>query len=171
MSAPEHGDPGGAPARHDAPRRAGVLGRRTVGEVVAHAMDELEVRREYGVTGWATGIASLDGRIRQVIAPGRVVCIAGGTKSGKTALAGQIVVALAAQGVPVLLGYIEGAGKVEVRLTGPVAGVIAVLQGSYAPGDAQCCPSKLREQVFQWNVTQFAKITEQVVDNPTAWPR
>ena len=100
MSAPEHGSPGRAPARLDAPRRAGGLGRRTVGEVVAHAMDELEVRREFGVTGWATGIASLDGRIRQVMAPGRVVCIAGGTKSGKTALAGQIVVALAAQGVP-----------------------------------------------------------------------
>ena len=97
MSAPEQDNPAEAPARIDAPRRTGVLGRRTVGEVVAHAMDELEVRREYGVTGWATGIASLDGRIRQVMAPGRVVCIAGGTKSGKTALAGQIVVALAAQ--------------------------------------------------------------------------
>ena len=107
MSAPEHGSPDRAPARRDGPRRAGGLGRRTVGEVVAHAMDELEVRREFGVTGWATGIASLDGRIRQVMAPGRVVCIAGGTKSGKTALAGQIVVALAAQGVPVLLGSFE----------------------------------------------------------------
>ena len=39
MSAPEHGDPGGAPARHDAPRRAGGLGRRTVGEVVAAACE------------------------------------------------------------------------------------------------------------------------------------
>ena len=107
MSAPEHGSPARAPARLDGSRRAGGLGRRTVGEVVAHAMDELEVRREFGVTGWATGIASLDDRIRQVMAPGRVVCIAGGTKSGKTALAGQIVVALAAQGVPVLLGSFE----------------------------------------------------------------
>ena len=74
MSAPEHGSPGRAPARGDGSRRAGGLGRRTVGEVVAHAMDELGVRREYGVTGWATGIASLDDRIRQVMAPGRVVC-------------------------------------------------------------------------------------------------
>ena len=71
------------------------------------ATDEFEVRREFGVTGWATGIASLDDKVRQVMAPGRVVCIAGGTKSGKTALAGQIVVALAAQGVPVLLGSFE----------------------------------------------------------------
>lgn len=75
------------------------------------------------------------------------------------------------EGTPVLLGYIEGAGKVEVRLAGPVAGVIAVLQGSYAPGDAQCCPSKLREQIFQWSGTQFARITDQVIDNPTAQPR
>jgi hypothetical protein len=107
MSAPEQDNPARMPARRDGSRRAGVLGRRMVGEVVAHAMDELEVRREFGVTGWATGIASLDDRVRQVMAPGRVVCIAGGTKSGKTALAGQTVVALAAQGVPVLLGSFE----------------------------------------------------------------
>jgi replicative DNA helicase len=107
MSALEQDNPAEAPVRRDRSRRAGGPGRRTVGEVVAHAMDELHVRQEFGVTGWATGIASLDDRIRQVMAPGRVVCIAGGTKSGKTALAGQIVVAFAAQRVPVLLGSFE----------------------------------------------------------------
>ena len=87
MTAPEQDNPARMPVRRDGSQRAGGLGRRMVGEVVAHAMDELEVRREFGVTGWATGIPSLDGKVRQVMAPGRVVCIAGGTKSGKTALA------------------------------------------------------------------------------------
>ena len=42
-------------------------------------MDELAVRREYGVTGWATGITSLDNRIRQVMAP-----VPGADPSGRT---------------------------------------------------------------------------------------
>jgi len=70
------------------------------------------------------------------------------------------------QGQPKLLGYIDRAGKVEVRLAGPVAGVIVVTQGSYAPSDPQCCPSKLRELVFQWKDGKFEVITDQVIDNP-----
>lgn len=71
-------------------------------------------------------------------------------------------------GRPRLLGYIDVAGKVEVRLTaqGQVAGVIAVTQGIYAPADPQCCPSKLREVVYQWDGRQLKAITDQVVDNP-----
>ena len=69
-------------------------------------------------------------------------------------------------GKPRLLGYIDRAGKVEVRLSGPVAGVIAVTQGSYAPADPQCCPSKLREIILQWDGKQFAVVTDQVIDNP-----
>lgn len=71
-------------------------------------------------------------------------------------------------GRPRLLGYIDAAGKVEVRLTaqGQVAGVIAVTQGVYAPSDAQCCPSKLREVVYQWDGRALKVITDQVVDNP-----
>lgn len=69
-------------------------------------------------------------------------------------------------GKPRLLGYIDRAGRLEVRLAGPVAGVIAVTQGVYAPGDAQCCPSKLREVVYQWDGKRFAVVTDQVIDNP-----
>ena len=69
-------------------------------------------------------------------------------------------------GKPRLLGYIDRAGKVEVRLSGPVAGVIVVTQGSYAPADPQCCPSKLREVILQWDGRQFAVVTDQVIDNP-----
>ncbi len=69
-------------------------------------------------------------------------------------------------GKPRLLGYIDRAGKVEVRLSGPVAGVIAVTQGSYAPADPQCCPSKLREIILQWDGKQFVVVTDQVIDNP-----
>lgn len=71
-----------------------------------------------------------------------------------------------AEGRPRLLGYIDRAGHVEVRLAGPIAGVIAVTQGSFAPGDAQCCPSKLREIILQWDGKQFAVVTDQVIDNP-----
>lgn len=71
-------------------------------------------------------------------------------------------------GRPRLLGYIDTAGRVEVRLTaeGRVAGVIAVTQGVYAPSDAQCCPSKLREVVYQWDGQALKAITDQVIDNP-----
>lgn len=71
-----------------------------------------------------------------------------------------------AEGRPRLLGYIDHAGRVEVRLTGPVAGVIAVTQGVYAPADARCCPSRLREIVEQWDGERFAVVTDQVIDNP-----
>ncbi|MFA7249645.1 MAG: hypothetical protein WC273_08435 [Dehalococcoidia bacterium] len=65
-----------------------------------------------------------------------------------------------------LLGYIDRAGHVEVRLGGPVAAVIVVTQGVYAPPDPECCPSKLREIVLQWDGRQFATVTDQVIDNP-----
>ena len=72
----------------------------------------------------------------------------------------------AEDGRPRLLGYIDRAGHIEVRLSGPVAGVIVVTQGSYAPADPQCCPTKLREIVLQWDGKQFAVVTDQVIDNP-----
>jgi len=87
-------------------------------------------------------------------------------ESGGTAGDLGAAVFSAAAGKPRLLGYVEQAGKIEVRLAGPVAGVIAVTQGVYAPADAQCCPSKLRELVYQWDGTQLKQITDQVVDNP-----
>lgn len=71
-----------------------------------------------------------------------------------------------AGGKPRLLGYVDHAGRVEVRLGGPVAAVIVVTQGVYALADAQCCPSKLRELILQWDGRQFAVVTDQVIDNP-----
>lgn len=87
-------------------------------------------------------------------------------ESGGTAGDLGAAVFSAVAGQPKLLGYIDRAGKVEVRLSGPVAGVIAVTQGSYAPSDPQCCPSKLREQILQWKDGKFEVITDQVIDNP-----
>lgn len=72
----------------------------------------------------------------------------------------------AEDGRPKLLGYIDRGGRVELRLAGPVAGVIVVTQGSYAPADPQCCPTKVREIVQQWDGKQFAVVTDHVIDNP-----
>ncbi len=72
----------------------------------------------------------------------------------------------AVEGRPVLLGYVDRAGKVEVRLAGPVAGVIVVTEGVYDPSDARCCPSKLHEVVLQWDGKQLAVVTDQVIDSP-----
>lgn len=70
------------------------------------------------------------------------------------------------QGRPRLLGYIDRGGRVEVRLAGPVAALINVREGVYAPGDPLCCPARLRETVYQWSGERFAVVTEQVIDNP-----
>ena len=72
----------------------------------------------------------------------------------------------AVEGQPKLLGYVDRAGKVEVRLAGPVAGVIVVTEGVYGPSDARCCPSKLHEVVLQWDGKQLKVVTDQVIDNP-----
>ncbi len=59
-----------------------------------------------------------------------------------------------------LVQYIRAAGHVEVRL-----GLIVVQQGVYAPGDAQCCPSSLRETAYGWDGERFAEVSTQVVPN------
>lgn len=87
-------------------------------------------------------------------------------ESGGTAGDLGAAVFAAEDGKPRLLGYIDRAGKVEVRLGGPVTGVIVATSGVPAPGDPQCCPSKLREVILQWDGKQFAVITDQVIDNP-----
>ena len=79
---------------------------------------------------------------------------------------GAAVFAAAEDGKPRLLGYIDRAGKVEVRLGGPVTGVIVATSAVPGPGDPQCCPSKLREVILQWDGKQFAVITDQLIDNP-----
>ena len=79
---------------------------------------------------------------------------------------GAAIFAATEDGKPKLLGYIDRAGKVEVRLGGPVTGVIVATSAVPAPADPQCCPSKLREVILQWDGRQFAVITDQVIDNP-----
>ena len=71
------------------------------------------------------------------------------------------------QGRPHLLGYIDRGGHVEVTFGTAVAGLINVKQGVYAPGDPQCCPTKLHETVYRWNGERFMVDTEQVIDNPS----
>ncbi len=87
-------------------------------------------------------------------------------ESGGTAGDLGAAVFAAEDGKPRLLGYIDRAGKVEVRLGGPVTGVIVATSAVPTPGDPQCCPSKLREVILQWDGKQFAVITDQVIDNP-----
>ena len=53
-----------------------------------------------------------------------------------------------------------------MRLGGPVTGVIVATSAVPGPGDPQCCPSKLREVILQWDGKQFAVITDQLIDNP-----
>ena len=59
-----------------------------------------------------------------------------------------------------LVQYIRAGGHVEVRL-----GLIVVQQGVYASGDAQCCPSSLRETAYGWDGERFAEVSTQVVPN------
>jgi len=60
------------------------------------------------------------------------------------------------------LSFFEQArGRVEVRV-----GVIVTTEGVFAPGDAECCPSQLREVSYRWEGSGFAQVSEQVIDNP-----
>jgi len=64
-----------------------------------------------------------------------------------------------------VLAWIDRAGHIELRLTnaGPNAAFIVVQQGIYAPGDANCCPSQIREVAFRWNGVDFISMGEQVL--------
>jgi len=64
-------------------------------------------------------------------------------------------------GRPVLQQFIQTAGRVEFRLD-----LVVTLEGVWAAGDPQCCPSELRETSYQWDGQSFAAITEQVIPNP-----
>lgn len=50
-------------------------------------------------------------------------------------------------------------GRVQVRDT-----MIVVQVGVPQPGDAACCPSKVRETVFGWRDGEFRQLSEQVVN-------
>lgn len=95
-----------------------------------------------------------------------VVVVESGGTAGDLGAAVFSADSAAAGGGPRLLGYIDRAGRIEVRLGGAVAGMIVVTQGAYGPSDPQCCPSRLREVVLQWDGRQLAVVTDQVIDNP-----
>lgn len=63
---------------------------------------------------------------------------------------------------PRLVTYIEAAGRVEfdadLELLFSYAGV-------YEEGDAECCPSRLREVAYGWDGERFAVVSDQVVEN------
>ena len=52
-------------------------------------------------------------------------------------------------------------GHAEVRL-----GLVVLQEGVYGAGDAECCPSQLRERVYGWRDGTFELLSEQVVENP-----
>ncbi len=131
----------------DVEERGGVLpasrtGRRAVREVLAQALAELQVRHEHGVNGFSTGISSLDGYTRRALQPGRVICVAADTKGGKTALTGQLLVALAAQGVPSLLGSFEDATEDTVLrwLSNLSSGNVGVIRDGFTRPDGSKLP-------------------------------
>lgn len=67
-------------------------------------------------------------------------------------------------GAPAVLGVIEGA-RVETRFPDIGGGVVVSLDGIWEAGDPQCCPSNLRERVYQWDGRAFMVVIDQVVPN------
>ncbi len=64
-----------------------------------------------------------------------------------------------------VLAWIDRAGHIELRLpnVGPNSAFIAVEQGIYAPGDANCCPSRIRETALRWDGAAFVTLSEQIL--------
>ncbi len=69
-------------------------------------------------------------------------------------------------GAPTVLGYVDAGGRVELRFPEAGGGVIVSREGVYEPGDAQCCPTNLRERTYRWDGDEFALLSDQVVKNP-----
>jgi hypothetical protein len=63
--------------------------------------------------------------------------------------------------VATLAFFEQARGRVEVRV-----GVIVAIEGVFAAGDAECCPSQLREVTYRWDGSGFSQVSEQVIDNP-----
>ena len=69
-------------------------------------------------------------------------------------------------GAATVLDYVEGSGRVELVLPEAGGGTIVSREGIWAPGDAECCPSQLRERFYEWDGTSFVVAVDQVIDNP-----
>lgn len=70
----------------------------------------------------------------------------------------------AAAGRVSVVAWIDRAGHIELRLpnVGPTSAFIVVEQGIYAPGDANCCPSRIRETALRWDGAAFVILSEQI---------
>jgi hypothetical protein len=62
---------------------------------------------------------------------------------------------------PVLLQFFRYNGRIELR-----GDLVVTLEALPQPGDAQCCPSKLRETTYHWDGATFARLTQQEIANP-----
>lgn len=121
-----------------------------VGPIIDHfSGGELELRRTVftDVTG--------DGVEEAVL-----IVESGGTQGDLGAAVLTVV-----DGAPAILGFVDGGGRVEVGFQGR-GGLIVSRQGIWETGDAECCPSKLREQFYEWDGAAFEVTVDQVVDNP-----
>jgi hypothetical protein len=66
------------------------------------------------------------------------------------------------EGQPGLVQFFSYNGRLDLNRE-----LIVTRAGVYEAGDADCCPSKLHEVTYQWNGTEFAVTTDQVVPNPS----
>ncbi len=87
-----------------------------------------------------------------------VVVESGGTLGDLGAAVFELV-----EGRPRIVGFIEAAGRIEVNED---LELIFTTEGVYETGDAECCPSKLREIAYGWDGERFAQVSDQVIDNP-----
>jgi len=87
-------------------------------------------------------------------------------ESGGTA--GDVGAALVTveDGEALVAGYIRTGGRIEVRFPEVGGGIVVTTEGVWEPGDAECCPSNLRESTYEWDDGEFVLRDEQVVDNP-----
>ena len=69
-------------------------------------------------------------------------------------------------GKPKIVGQVRTGGRVEVRFPEVGGGIVVTTEGVWEPGDAECCPSNLRESTYEWVDGAFVLKSEQVVDNP-----
>ena len=72
-------------------------------------------------------------------------------------------------GRALVLAWIDRAGQIDLRLpnVGPNAALIIVKQGVFGPGDANCCPSRIRETTLRWDGSAFAVFGDQTLPQPT----
>ena len=90
------------------------------------------------------------------------VIVASGGTAGDV---GAVLVAVE-DGAATVAGYVETGGLVELRFPEVGGGLVVTTEGVWEPGDAECCPSKLRESTYEWVDGAFVLRDEQVGDSP-----